>query len=266
MGLLGLYQAQFRTTAATHLQYRVESLIWLFGGIVEPTVYLVVWSTVAESSGGRLGTYTSGGFAAYFAVMMLVEHLTFSWIMHEYEYRVRMGLLSFVLLRPVHPIHADIVDNLTYKLMSLIFLLPVAAFLMWAFHAEFAPPLWAVLAFVPALALAFLLRFLMEWTLAMAAFWTTRVSALNQTYYVAVLFFSGQIAPLSLLPGPLADIASVLPFRWFVSFPVELVLGRLTPAETAAGYLAQAAWLAAALVLVRRVWRAGVKRYTAVGG
>lgn len=266
MGLLGIYRAQFRTTVATHLQYRVESLIWLFGGIVEPTVYLVVWSTVAESSGGRLGTYTTGGFAAYFAIMMLVEHLTFSWIMYEYEFRVRMGRLSFVLLRPVHPIHADIADNVSYKVMTLVFLLPVAAGLMIVFDADFAPPLWAVIAFLPALALAFVLRFLMEWTLAMAAFWTTRVSALDQTYGVAVLFFSGQIAPLSLLPGPLADIAAVMPFRWFVSFPVELLLGRLTPAEALAGYLAQGAWIAVAYLLIRRVWRAGVKRYTAVGG
>lgn len=266
MGLLNLYRAQFRTTVATHLQYRVESLIWLFGSIVEPTVYLVVWSTVAQSSGGRLGTYTSGGFAAYFAVMMLVEHFTFSWIMWEYEYRVRMGKLSFVLLRPVHPIHADIADNVSYKLMGLVFLLPVAASLMVVFHADFAPPFWAVVAFVPALALAFLLRFLTEWSLAMAAFWTTRVNALNQTYYVAVLFFSGQMAPLSLLPGPLGTIASVLPFRWFLSFPVELLLGRLTPIQALTGYLAQTAWLALAYLTLQRVWRAGVKRYTAVGG
>ena len=55
-------------------------------------------------------------------------------------------------------------------------------------------------AFVPAILLAFVVRFFMEWTLALAAFWTTRVSALNQMYFMAALFFSGQIAPLELLP------------------------------------------------------------------
>ena len=63
---------------------------------------------------------------------------------------------------------------------------------------------WAVAAFIPAVLLAFLLRFLFEWTLALAAFWTTRVSALNQAYYVALLFLSGQVAPLSLFPGAVA--------------------------------------------------------------
>ena len=56
-------------------------------------------------------------FAAYFIVLMMVNHVTFSWIMFEYDYRVRQGTLSFALLRPVHPIHADIADNVSFKLI-----------------------------------------------------------------------------------------------------------------------------------------------------
>jgi len=45
--------------------------------------------------------------------------MTFTWIMWEYDYRIREGLLSPVLLRPVHPIHADIADNISSKLVTL---------------------------------------------------------------------------------------------------------------------------------------------------
>ena len=86
-----------------------------------------------------------------------------------------------------------------------------------------------VLAFVPAVVLAFLLRFLSGWTLALAGFWTTRVFAINEVYCVAMLFLSGQMVPLSLLPGPVQALAAVLPFRWMVAFPVELLLGRVSP-------------------------------------
>jgi ABC-2 type transport system permease protein len=105
----------------------------------------------------------------------------------------------------------------------------------------------------------------MEWTLALAAFWTTRVSAVNQGYYVAALFLSGQMAPLSLLPYPAQVMAAVLPFRWTISFPVEVLLGTLTPAQIVMGLAAQAAWLGLALVLLRVVWRAGLRTYSAVG-
>ena len=65
----------------------------------------------------------------------------------------------------------------------------------------------------------------------------------------------GQIAPLELLPGPLRAVATALPFRWMVGFPVELILGRLTPRDALVGLAAQAIWLALAYGLFRLVWR-----------
>jgi ABC-type uncharacterized transport system permease subunit len=46
---------------------------------------------------------------------------------------------------------------------------------------------------------------------------------------------------------------------------VELVLGRLTQLQALEGLAAQVAWVILSLVLVRIVWRAGVRVYSAVG-
>ena len=46
-----------------------------------------------------------------------------------------------------------------------------------------------------------------------------------------------------------------------IGFPVELVLGRLTPLQAATGLGTQAIWLAISLLLVRIVWRAGIRIY-----
>jgi ABC-2 type transport system permease protein len=265
MDLLGLYKQQFKTTFASMLQYRASLFIWMIGQVLEPLIYLVVWSTVSESRGGSVGDYTVGEFAAYFIVFMLVNQVTYTWIMYEYEYRIREGMLSPSLLRPVHPIHADIADNVSSKLVSLPMMLLIAAGLALIFRPTATFQLWAILVFIPALFLAFLVRFLVEWTLAQAAFWTTRVSAINQVYFVLVLFLSGQIAPLSLFPRAIQVLADILPFHWMIGFPVELVLGHLTPIQAVTGLAAQAAWLIVSLGLVRVVWRAGIQIYSAVG-
>jgi ABC-2 type transport system permease protein len=263
--MAALYAQQFKTTFASMLQYRASLFIWMIGQVLEPLIYLVVWSTVSESRGGSVGDYTQGQFAAYFIVFMLVNQMTYTWIMWEYEYRIREGMLSPALLRPVHPIHADIAENISSKLISLPVMLLIAAGLALIFKptATFQP--WAMLVFIPAIFLAFLVRFLVEWTMAQAAFWTTRVSAINQVYFVLILFLSGQIAPLSLFPQPIQVLANILPFHWMIGFPVELVLGRLTPIQAVTGLAAQAVWLAISLGLVRIVWRAGIKIYSAVG-
>ncbi len=262
---LELYLQQFRTTFAMMLQYRAALLIWMIAHVLEPLVYLVVWSTVATTSGGSVGDYSTREFAAYFIVLMLVNHMTYTWIMYEAEYRIREGTLSFALLKPVHPIHADIADNITSKLVTLPFMLLVAVGLAALFHPVLSPGPWAIAATFPAILFAFLLRFFLEWTVAQVAFWTTRVSAFNQIYFVLILFLSGQVAPLTLFPPWAQTVADFLPFRWMVSFPVELLLGRLTPVDTLIGLGAQVAWVLVGLVLIRVVWHAGLRRYTAVG-
>jgi ABC-2 type transport system permease protein len=260
-----LYAQQFKTTFASMLQYRASLVIWMIGHVLEPLVYLVVWSTVSNSGGGSVGSFTTGDFAAYFLLLMLVNNVTYTWIMYEYEYRVREGNLSFALLRPVHPIHSDIADNISSKLITLPLMLIIAVILGWFFHPTLTPTPWAIAVFLPALTLAFLVRFFLEWTLALSAFWTTRVAAINQTYFVMVLFLSGQMAPLALFPLPVRVAAAILPFRWMISFPVELLLGRLTQAEALTGILAQIVWVVIGSVLLRIVWRAGVRVYSAVG-
>ena len=263
--LTELYLQQFRTTFAMMVQYRASLVIWMIGHVLEPVVYLVVWSAVSQGSGGKVGDYSPAEFAAYFLVLMLVNHVTYTWIMYEFESRIRDGILSFALLRPVHPIHSDIADNICAKLVTLPFMVGIALGLGALFHPLLSPPWWSVAVFFPALLLAFLVRGLLEWTLAQAAFWTTRVSAVNQGYFILMLFLSGQLAPLSLFPSFVQTIANILPFRWMLGFPVELVLGRLSPAEALAGIGAQAAWVLVSAALLRVVWRAGLRTYSAVG-
>jgi ABC-2 type transport system permease protein len=262
---LQLYRQLIHTSLAAMLQYRVALLIWLIGQVLAPVIYLVVWSTVSVASGGSVGGYTSGDFAAYYLALMIVGHLTYTWIMYEYDYRVREGTLSASLLRPLHPIHGDIADNLGSKAMSAPFMLAVAFGLGLIFQPTFTFVPWAAVAFIPVIGLAFVLRFFVEWTLAQAAFWTTRVSAINQLYFLAMLFFAGEMAPLALMPPPVQTIATLLPFRWMIAFPIELLLGKLTPQQTLAGVAAQLAWIGLSYALLRVVWRLGLRQYSAVG-
>ena len=263
--LVQLYLQQFKTTFASMFQYRFALLIWMIGQVGEPLIFLVVWSTVSNGMGGSVGDYTTGAFVSYFLVLMLVNQFTYTWLMWDYEWRIRDGTLSFALLKPVHPIHSFIADNLMTKAIQVPVLTVIAVALAFAFHAVLSVSLWVVVAFIPVLILAFFVRFLLEWTLAQAAFWTTRVGSLNQLYFLLLLLLSGQIAPLSLLPHPVQIAAKILPLYWTVGFPTELLLGKVTPSAALFGLGVQAIWLVITFFLSGVVFKLGVKAYSAVG-
>ena len=263
--LVELYIQQFKTTLAMMFQYRASLLIWMIGQVLEPLVYLIVWSVVSENSGGSVGSYTTSDFAAYFILLMLVNQVTYTWIMYEFEYRVREGILSFALLKPVHPIHSDIADNVSSKLITLPIMiahrrrtgvgLPCLHFSGAVGYRHIHPGTAA--------------RFSGPVPPGMDSCTGGVLDHARRRHqsdlFVLMLFLSGQIAPLTLLPHPVQIIATILPFRWLISFPVELLLGRLTLAQALMGLGAQAAWLIVSLVLVRIIWRAGVRNYSAVG-
>ena len=263
--LAEVYAAQLRTSLAVQFQYRASMVIWMIGRIIQPLIYLIVWTTVARAQGGVVNGYGEGDFAAYYIMQMIVTQATFSWIMWEYDYIIRTGQFNFKLLRPIHPIHADVADNLAYKVLTLVILIPAAFILAWLFPPTFNPKIWSIAAAVVATVLAFILRFTVDWTLAMCALWTNRVQAINQTYEVLLIFLSGNFAPLAVMPGWVQLIANFLPFRWMIAFPIELSLGRLTPLEALTGFAMQIFWITVAQVLLKVIWRAGVKQYSAVG-
>ena len=260
------FGAQFSASLAVQLQYRAAQVIWLLFFVLQPVMYLSIWSAVARSSDGLVGGYAPQDFAAYFLATMWIIHLTFNGVLVFFEGRVRRGDFSALLLRPIHPISADIADNLAYKAITAPLLALATIALVIAFRPRLEPSGASLAAFLPALLLAFVVRFVNSWTVALAAFWLTRTYAVTQAYVLLVLFLGGQAAPLALLPGWVQTVSWWSPFRWILAFPAELVLGRLAPDEIWTGLGMQLLWTGLSVLLLARCWRAAARRYTAVGG
>ncbi len=265
IALAGVYLAQLRVHLASQLQYRAALLLYQLSAVVEPVVSLAVWSAVASARGGEVRGYAARDFAAYFVVVMVVNHLTRTWTMNEFDSRIAEGTLSLSLLLPAHPIHNDVSDNLASKLITAPVVWALAGVLSVGFGAVFDLSARRVALFALAALLAFVLRFALEWMVALLAFWTTRSSAFNGLYLTALLFLSGQFAPLGVVPVPLREVADLLPFRWMISFPADVLLGRGGVSWALRGLGAQCLWLAVVVMLLAVVWRLGLRRYTAVG-
>ena len=60
-------------------------------------------------------------------------------------------------------------------------------------------------------------------------------------------------------------LADFLPFQWTFQFPILALIGKLSTHELLAGLAAQVGWIVGGFVLLRFVWAACVRHYSAVG-
>jgi len=263
--MLTIYKRFWQVNWAEQWQYRANLLMYLAYWLVSPIVYLAVWTTVAQSQGNVNGL-TAQDFIAYYMILLIVDIATSDITIHLLGYRISDGTLSSQLLLPVHPVLTQVlINNLAFKTLQLMALVPIWIVLYLVYQPVFNIVPINILLALPALALGFLLQFLAGATLTSIAFWTTRVWAIVDFYGAAFRLFAGQFVPLALLPAFMQGLSQVLPFRLALYFPIQLILGKLSPQEIATDLALQAVWCIAAFLLFRVVWRAGLKKYSAVG-
>jgi ABC-2 type transport system permease protein len=227
-------------------------------------IYLFVW--LAAAGEGTVGGLTGGDLAAYYVVLILVHQVTFSTTNWTVGDAIRYGRMNMLLLRPLSPLFDALASEVAVKVVFLTFVLPLVAVLALILRPGIEITGQNALAFVPALVLAWVLRFLWGYWLALLAFWAARADGLLALQESMIFLLGGQVAPVVLLPPTMRALAVALPFRYMVGFPAEVLTGQLDAADLRIGFIVQAGWLLVAVVFFVGMWRAGVRRYSAVGG
>jgi ABC-2 type transport system permease protein len=248
------------TYYAHMLEYRAEIILWAIAGSL-PIILMGVW--VKAAGGGNFGL-NALDFARYFFSVFIVRQFTTIWVIWEFEKEVVEGRLSFRLLQPLDPVWHHVASHIGEKLTRIPFvILLVILFRFLYLEAAWFPSWQNLLLAMIAIIFAFSLRFLIQYTFAMFAFWTERASALEQFWYLFYLFLSGLIAPLEVFPPLVKEIALWTPFPYFIHLPAALLAG--FPVDFTRSCLVMLIWGVIAFILNRWLWRQGIKQYSGMG-
>lgn len=252
----------------SHLQrtfeYRLSLVLWILNGFIGPFMALIVWLTVAK--GGELAL-SSSDLVTYFLSSMVVIRLTQSWSLESIGRRIKKGDFSQYLLHPAPYFLNDLANNLATKLFRLLTLFPflIIFFLIFRHQLEINLLKDKFLLFVLASILGFLINYFFQNAIAVLAFWTTEINGIGRTLEIIQSFFSGSFVPIILMPDLLKKIMLFLPFRFFLSFPIEVFLTSLRT-NILAGFIGGLFWLFFWLLLWLVLFKKGVKKYSAVSG
>ena len=258
------------TQYAYMLEYRAETALWALSGLV-PLLMMSLWIHQADMAGGLGGVPAGEGglsrldLARYFISAFIVRQFTVAWVAFSFEEDALQGRLSPMLLQPLHPLWRYLTAHLAEQATRLPFVAGLAGlFLLLVPWAAWLPSPGRLLLVVLATALAFAVNFLVQSLIAVLCFWSERASALERLHTLAMLFLSGLMAPLEVFPPAVRQAAEWTPFPWIIHFPARLLAG--AEVDLVGGFAALAGWLALLLPLTLLLWRAGVRRYAAMGG
>ncbi len=242
------------------VEYRAELFLWALSGSL-PFILMGVWMEAAQGRQFGLGPLD---FARYFLAAFITRQFTIVWVIWDFEKEVLSGQLSNRLLQPIDPVWRHLAGHFSERFARLPFAAALVCFFFLLYPQSFwIPNLLTVSLFLIVVVLAFILRFLIQYTLAMLAFWTERASALEEFWFLFYLFLSGLIAPLEVFPPEVRTFALWTPFPYLVNFPASLLSG--LPVNVGQGILVMLGWCLLFFGLNRWLWRKGLKEYSGMG-
>ncbi|MCM1983176.1 ABC transporter permease [Lyngbya confervoides] len=242
------------------VEYRAELLLWVLANSL-PIIMMGVWIEAATATPLTLSPVQ---FARYFISVFLVRQFTVVWVAWDFEKEVVEGRLSPRLLQPLDPVWHHVAGHVAERFARLPFSVAlIGLFFLLYPEAAWIPSWIDLFGFVLVLALAFALRFLIQYTFAICAFWTERATSIERVWLLFYTFLAGMVAPLDVFPESVRQVVQWTPFPSLVYFPASLLVGLPVAVGQSLGVML--GWIAIFWGINRWLWRRGLRQYSGMG-
>lgn len=259
------WKAVFSIYFQDGLAYRASGVIWILTDVTTAVTMPLVW--VAASRGGQaIGGYTNSDFVLYYLCMLMLGSFVTSHIMWELAMEIKEGQFSTTLVRPISLYQFTFLRNLSWRIIRVSLFLPFFLLLLWMYRGFLGGAVVHVgWEFCVALVLGHLVSFSFVMMMAMLALFTQEVMSIFELYYIPMMFLSGQLFPIALLPAWARNLAALFPFYYTVGAPTEILIGRVSGPAVYPVLGMQVGWIIVCYLLSRVLWAKGLKHYSGVG-
>lgn len=246
------------------LAYRASGYIWLTTDLVTAVTMPLVWASAAR--GGSIKGFTSNDFVLYYLAMLLLTGFVTSHIMWDLAMEIKEGQFSVMLIRPMSFFQYTFFRNLSWRILRPVLFAPVFLLLLWGYRGYLAGAhVFLGWQFWAALLLGHLVSFAFVVMMSMLALFVQEATSIFELYYIPMLFLSGQLFPVGVLPDWARTLTKLFPFYFTTGAPTEILIGRLQGSAMMGALWWQLGWCLFAYVMARLLWKYGLRHYTGVG-
>jgi len=248
------------------LAYRATAVIWIMTDVVTAVTMPLVW---LASYNGRssIHGFDPSQMVTYYLVLFALTGFIESHVMWDIGNDIKQGKFNIYLVRPFSYMAYVYASNLGWRAMRSLLAIPLFCALVLAFHRYIGgiSNIHFSAVFVLSVILGHFVSFCTAYMLGLLSLWLYEARSLFNFYYLPLLIFSGQIAPVALLPHRLQSAIVWTPWPYTLSFPTNILLGRVSQHDILTGLAFQVGWIAISCIIARCLFRGGVKRFTAFG-
>lgn len=250
----------------TNLEYRFNFIIDAF---VQPLltvgIEVLLWLAIFKTAeNGLIGGFDQKSYLTYATWAPFFGRISISWMYEAMMVEeVSSGSINAILSRPISFFEYYLSQLMGYKLITTLFslLVPLAVSYYFGLSIDYSRLPIALLLIIYYLVLIHIMSFI----ISTLGFYLTRVKSFTILKNLCLLFLSGELVPIDLMPKWLEKIFLALPFSSGVYIPLAYISNRIDYSVLLNGFF-NVTWAIAGLGLISGLlWKKGIREYTGTG-
>lgn len=250
---------------AQEFMHKEQLVLWILADTVKILGLCFVWAASVKMT----QSVDQGYVVSYYILMVLVGKLMQDITPENGVRQILNGKFSNSLLKPMSYLIEYLGSNIGSNIFRLLVSIPAFALGMYIttklglWVVDFNP--YLIFLTLLAVVLGFFINFLLGNIFLLLAFYNKNMEGMRIFYYNITAFLSGEYVPFVVLPLTALFVVQILPFRYTLSFPIEILLGRMTNYDIGLGFVIGTIWLFALYMIYSVFFKISIKKYAAEG-
>lgn len=245
--------------------YRLSFLLWRFRTVLNLLFVYFLWTNIITYKGQFAG-YNFQLIVTYILIINVLTSLVLGTRTTDVVNDILSGDLSNFLLKPFSYFRYLISKEIGDKFLNFIFSIIEVVLLLIIFQPSVFIPTNVVnyLFFIIFIIIGIILSFSISLCLSFVAFWSTDIWAPRFIYFILISLIAGTIFPLDILPTNIFNILMITPLPYLVFLPAAVFVHGFQT-QYLFFLIIGSLWTIFFLWLMQKIWKIGIKSYSAYG-